>query len=639
MLETTLASVPTPNYEYITSVDDVGRVLDTIRNHPVIEVDTETTGLDPYQSKISLVQIGVPGKAFVFDVRSDLDHCTMDLEYLKPVLMNKQTLKILQNAVFDMKMLKVHGGLYLENIYDTMLVEQLLNLGLVGRGAGLDDIVLKYLGLHMNKEPRGSFENYSQKFEPYQIAYAAGDVAILTLIRDLQLPRIEAEGFENVCRLEFEFTKPMCEMELNGISLDVDKWRIMMSKIEDERQDTLHEIHTMLAQTSAKPVLFGVPTINVDSNKQLLASLCEYGLKLLNTSEGTLNKYKDVPVINSLLTYRKLNKLISTYGEPLLAQINPVTGRLHTSFKQMVNTGRMSSSKPNLQNIPKKQRFRSCFIAKPGYKLITADMSGAELRILGNLSEDPVFMECFQQGLDLHSRSASEVFKVAIEDVDKQMRNSCKALSFGLCYGMSKYGLAERLGIPEKKAENLISDYFGVFKAVKNYLEGSARSGVKNGETVTVSGRKRFYNLPPYGHPDRNKIQKAVERKAKNANIQGANADTIKESMIYLVDRLEKGGYDAKLILTVHDEIVVEVREDQVREVSEIMTGSLRDGFGRYFKKIPMESDALTGPCWLKDGCEAVNNGSKCGCREMTFIKDDIFGTKLVCASCGAPQE
>lgn len=640
MLETTLASLPTPVHEYITSVDDVGRVLASIDNHPVIEVDTETTGLDPYQSKISLVQIGIPGKAFVFDVRSDLDHCSMDLEYLKPILTNKQTLKILQNAVFDMKMFKVHGGFYLENIYDTMLVEQLFNLGLVGRGAGLSDIVLKYLGLHMNKEPRGSFESYSQKFEPYQIAYAAGDVGILTLIRDLQLPRIQAEGFENICRLEFEFTKPMCEMELNGISLDTNKWRLMMSKIEDERQDTLHEIHTMLAQTSSKPVLFGVPTINVDSNKQLLAALSEYGLKLANTSEGTLQKYKDVPVIKLLLAYRKLNKLISTYGEPLLAQINPVTGRLHTSFRQMVSTGRMSSSAPNLQNIPKKQRFRSCFVAKPGYKLITADMSGAELRILGNLSEDPVFMECFQKGLDLHSRSASEVFKVAIEDVDKQMRNSCKALSFGLCYGMSKYGLAERLGIPEKKAESLISDYFGVFKAVKNYLDESARLGVKNGETVTVSGRKRFYNLPPYGHPDRSKIQKMVERRAKNAGIQGANADTIKESMIYIVNRLEECGYDAKLILTVHDEVVIEVREDQVPEVAKLVTTSIRDGFGRYFKKIPMESDALVGPCWLKDGCEVKDaGGNKCGCREMVFDKDEVFGTKLVCSKCGASQE
>ena len=424
----------------------------------------------------------------------------------------------------------------------------------------------------------------------------------------------------------------MCEMELNGITVDTERWRAIMGFVEDDRLAALAEVHRLLATTASKPTLFGIPSVNIDSNKQLLRALYEHGLDLKDTGEATLKKYKDVPVIAALLKYRKVNKLISTYGETLLAKINPATGRLHTSFRQMVSTGRMSSSNPNLQNIPKKQLFRSCFIAKPGYKLITADMSGAELRILGNLSEDPVFMECFQQGLDLHSRSASEVFKVAIEDVDKPMRNSCKALSFGLCYGMSKYGLAERLSISEKEAANLIKDYFGVFKSVSDYLDNSARLGVKNGYTVTVSGRKRFYNVPPFGHPDRSKIQKAVERKAKNAGIQGANADSVKEAMVYIVDRLEKSGLDAKLLLTVHDEVVVEAREDCVGEVSKIVNSSLVDGFGRYFSKIPMESDSLIGPSWLKDSCE-------CGCCEMKFIPDDKYITKLVCSECEKPQE
>jgi DNA polymerase I-like protein with 3'-5' exonuclease and polymerase domains len=626
-------TIPKPNYEYITNSEDVGRTIDEVLKHGIIEVDTETTGLDPYNSKISLVQIGVPGKSYVYDVRHDTEHSSMHIDQLKPALLNPNSTKIIQNSVFDMKMLKVHAGYYPDNIHDTMLVEQLFNLGLTGRGAGLADLVKKYLGLEMTKEPAGTFQDYYQKFEPFQIEYAASDVSVLNIIKELQWDRVVAEGFENVCRLEFEFTKPMCEMELNGITVDADRWRAIMGFVEDERQEALAEVHQFLATTASKPSLFGIPSVNVDSNKQLLAALYEHGVDLPDTSEGTLKRYKDVPVIKALLTYRKVNKLISTYGETLLAKINPVTGRLHTSFRQMVSTGRMSSSNPNLQNIPKKQLFRSCFIAKPGHKLITADMSGAELRILGNLSEDPVFMECFQQGLDLHSRSASEVFKVAIEEVDKAMRNSCKALSFGLCYGMSKYGLAARLDISTKEAEKLIKDYFGVFKAVSDYLDNSARLGVKNGYTVTASGRKRFYNVPPFGHPDRNKIQKAVERKAKNAGIQGANADTVKEAMIYIVDRLEKSGLPGKLLSTVHDEVIVEVEDAYVDEVSKIVTNSLRDGFGRYFNKIPMESDALVGPSWLKDSC------SECGCCEMTFIPDEKYLTKLVCSKCGHPQE
>jgi DNA polymerase-1 len=492
----------------------------------------------------------------------------------------------------------------------------------------------------MNKEPRGTFQDYNQVFKPHQLEYAASDVEVLSLIRDLQLPAIVENKFENVCRLEFEFTRPMCEMELNGITLDVDKWRIMMKDIKHDAIEAANKVQSMLAGSYGQNVMFGMPVINLESNQQLLNALKKYGLTIESTDAKVLKKYQDVPVIKALLEYRKLAKLVSTYGESLLERINPVTGRLHTRFQQMVSTGRMSSSAPNLQNIPKKQKYRSCFISKPGYKLITADMSGAELRILGNLSEDPVFMECFTKGIDLHSRSASEVFKVAIEEVDKPMRNSCKALSFGLCYGMSKYGLADRLDINEKKAETLINDYFGVFSSVKKYLDQSARLGVKNGYTTTVSGRRRFYSLPPFGHPDRKKIQRIVERAAKNAGIQGANADTIKESMIYLVDRLEESGYDAKLILTVHDEVVVEVREDQIEQVAPIVQGCLKDGFGRYFHKISMESDALVGPCWLKDSCEEKDeNGDTCDCCTMTFVPDDKLGTKLACSKCGALQE
>jgi hypothetical protein len=208
------------------------------------------------------------------------------------------------------------------------------------------------------------------------------------------------------------------------------------------------------------------------------------------------------------------------------------------------------------------------------------------------------------------------------------------------CYGMSKYGLADRLNISEKESERLINNYFNVFSAIKSHLDKSARDGVKLGYSISVSGRRRFYNIPPFGHPDRKKIQRAVERQAKNMPVQSSNADTIKESMIYLVDRLEESGYDAKLILTVHDEVVVEVREDQIEQVAPIVQGCLKDGFGRYFHKISMESDALVGPCWLKDSCEEKDeNGDTCDCCTMTFVPDDKLGTKLACSKCGALQE
>jgi len=636
-------SLPKPNYEYITNGEDVGRCIEEILKYDSIEVDTETTGFDPYSKRIVLVQIGIPNKSFVFDPRCDTEHSSVHLDQLEPILNNKNILKILQNAVFDMKMLKVHAGYYLENIYDTMLVEQLFNLGISARGAGLLDLVKKYLGLDMTKEPAGTFQNYNQKFKQFQIEYAASDVAILTLIKDLQEPRLISEGFQNVSNLEFKFTKPMCEMELNGITLDVPKWRLMLKEIELDRERELKIVQDLLATTHGQNVLFGAPVINIDSPAQLIKALNNHGVNLDNTTQAVMSKFKGVPVIDSLLKYRKLNKLMSTYGDTLIEKINPKTGRLHTRFRQMVQTGRMSSSAPNLQNIPKKQMFRSCFIAKPGYSLITADMSGAELRILGNISGDEVFIHCYANGIDLHTRTASEVFGVPMEQVKGAMRGSAKAINFGLCYGLSKYGLAARLDISEKEADNMINTYFEKYSGVKKYLDDAARNAIKHGYSTTVSGRKRFYNVPPYGHPDRKKIQRSVERAAKNAGIQGANADTIKQSMIFAVDRLEESGLDARLLLTVHDEIVVEVRDDQIAEATPIVCQSLIEGFGVYFHKIPMETDALVGPCWLKGSCEndIIVNGEKkeCGCSKMIFVDDEEKITKLICSECGAPQE
>jgi DNA polymerase I-like protein with 3'-5' exonuclease and polymerase domains len=624
--------IPKPKYDYITDPDGFGRAMSEIMKYDIMEIDTEATGLSPFEDKVVLLQIGVGDRAFVFDVRSDTQYSSIDLSMFKDLMINKSKKKLLHNAVFDMKMIKHHAGYYIENIYDTMLMEQLFNLGLNERGAKLSDLVRKYLGLEMPKETATTFSDYGQEYKLYQIEYAASDVSILRLIKDLQEPRMIREGFEGVAELEFNFTKPMCEMELNGITIDTDKWRTIMSYINDERIEVFNKINKELSLHHGQNMLFGVAPINIKSNKQLLKSLRDYGINLDNTNEKTLKKFKSVPVVANLLNYRKKEKMISTYSESLLAKINKYTGRLHTRFRQMVATGRMSSSNPNLQNIPKKQMYRSCFISKPGYKLITADMSSAELRILGNLSGDPVFLECFNKGIDLHSKSASEVFKVAIEEVDKEMRNSCKAISFGLMYGLTKFGLSDRLGITEKKAEELIDNYFGVFTAVKNYLETSARNAVKNGYTETIAGRKRFYNIPPYGHPDRQRIQRAVERQAKNAGIQGANADTIKMAMINVVNRLEESGLDAKLILTVHDEVIVEANENQVPEVSKIVESSIIDGFGKYFKNIPMETDSLVGPTWLKDSC-------KCGHTEMKLVPDEKYKTKLVCASCERPQE
>ena len=633
------AVLPRPNYEYITREEDARRAMNEISRYDVVEFDTEGTSLSPFDGKISLFQIGLPNKSYVFDNRSDTEYSDFNIELFKPILTDKKTLKIIQNSNYDLKMVKFLHGFYIENIYDTMLVEMLLTLGLYSIGmqfkhASLESIVRRRLGLNMTKEPRGTFMDYHQNFKPFQLEYAATDTTVLRLIRDMQLPDIKANGFEDVCRLEFEFVKSMCEMELNGILFDVDRQRRILTDVEKEAIMYGAEVNKYLSATMSQKTLFNVSLINIDSNAQVKAALTKYGLDVENTQVETLQKYAGVPVIDALLDYRIAQKFLSTYGENLIDKINPVTGRLHTEFMQMVSTGRMSSRNPNLQNIPKKQKYRTSFIARPGYTLITCDMSGAELRILGNLSKDPIFLECYASGLDLHTRTAAEIAGVSMEKVNHAMRTAAKSINFGLCYGLSKFGLSKQLKITEKAAEQMIFKYFQRYGGVKNYLESTAKKAVRDKYSRTISGRKRFYNIPRWDDPEKDTIIRAIERAAKNAGIQGSNADTIKQAMIYLMGRLEKSGYDARLLLSVHDEVVCEARDDQVNEVKKIVEQAVKDGFNHYFSIIPMETEALQGPCWLKSTCENKVDGKSCDSTVMVFDDKKV----LRCKKCGAKQ-
>ena len=630
VFNTEVIGLPKPVYEYVTTDEQAREAVAIIHRQPIIEVDSETTALNPYEGKVVLVQVGIPNKSYVFDVRCDTEHSSVDPQTLKPILVGNDQIRILQNAVFDMKMIKHHYGFYIENIYDTMLAEQLFYLGQNVR-ANLKAIVFRYLGITVDKEPAGTFTNYGQKFQPFQLEYAANDVSVLRLVRDLQLPKIREHNFEDVCRLEFEFTKSMCEMELNGISFDAEKQRKLIREMKIEKQKYSKQVSSILSAVEDQTTLFGVSLINLDSNLQLKKALNKYGLNLESTAVGALEKHIGLPVIDHLLAYRKAQKFISTYGETLIAQISNITGRLHTDFTQMVSTGRMSSSNPNIQNIPKKQKYRSAFVARDGYSLITSDMSGAELRILGNMSKDPIFIECFREGIDLHTRTIAEIKGVPMSEVSSAMRGSAKAINFGLAYGLSKFGLARRLKITEKAAEEMMEKYFERYKGVKQYLNKSARDAVRNRYSTSISGRKRFYTLPDYNHPDYKRIVGSVRRRGMNQPIQGGNADTIKQAMIYLTDRLEDSGYDARLILTVHDEVVVEVKHEQRYVVRKIVEQSLIDGFGKYFDLIPMETEGLIGSCWLKNSCENKVNDKNCGGTEFEFNSND----ELVCIKCG----
>ena len=441
---------------------------------------------------------------------------------------------------------------------------------------------------------------------------------------------------ERVCQLEFDFVKPMAEMELNGITINTERWLSIMQEVAKKKEELHVQITKILDATENQSTLFGVSLINIDSPKQLKEALKKYGVEVEGTAVDELEKYAGVPVIDNILAYRKAEKLISTYGQPLLDKIHPATGRLHTDFKQLIQTGRLSSSHPNLQNIPGKQIYRSCFIAKEGCALITADMSGAELRIIGNMSQDPVFVSCYLEGIDLHTKSAAGVFNVEYDKVSKEQRKASKAITFGLAYGLSKFGLARRLKISEKKAERLMLNYFTMFPKIKQWLEDLSNEAVRKGYSETIIGRRRFYDIPKYDSPDRKFIINGVKRQAKNAPIQGSNADTIKQAMIFLVERLEVLPYYVKLLLTVHDELIVECDYEHRYEVAKIVEQAIKDGFNMYFKIIPMETDALISACWMKGTCDKDKGG--CGGQEFKFADGGKYGQRLVCSNCDKEQ-
>jgi len=600
-----LPRLPQPNYEYITKTEDALRVIEKIERYPIIEVDTETTGLDPLIDRVVLLQLGIIGKSFVFDVRDG----NVNPIIFKPVLGSNKHLKLLQHAAFDYKMLKSNFGIEMVKMYCTMLTEELLYLGLNPK-KGLQHLVSKYLGLYMSKDMTSTFKNYNQELQEYQLRYAANDVSVLRDIYNLQLTKLRQEGLLRAAKLEFEFIKPLAEMELNGIILDVGKWRVIIDEMTGERNSLYKKVSNILSETIEQTTLFGVSLLNLDSPAQLVKSLNSLGIPLESTDVKHLVKYKDHPAVEALLDYRKYEKFVTTYGEPMINRIHPKSGRLHTDFKQMVSTGRLASSNPNLQNIPHEQKYRACFVARPGYKLITSDMSQAELRILADYSRDPAFLEVYATGQDLHVRTARDVFGVTPEEISrdkklsdsdpnkKKYRDKIKAINFGLIYGLTKVGLARRLGISEDNAQIFIDKYFIKYRKIKEYLDKSGRDAVINRYSKTISGRKRFYRLPDPSDPNFHRMKGSVERAGKNTPIQGSNADTIKQSMIYTVDRIKN--HDAKLLLTVHDEIIVEAREDQAEEVSQIVSQSLVDGFAEFFHTVKMEADALVGDCWLK---------------------------------------
>ncbi|MFH1648430.1 MAG: DNA polymerase A family protein, partial [Patescibacteria group bacterium] len=443
-----------------------------------------------------------------------------------------------------------------------------------------------------------------------QLKYGAIDTLIMFPIFEEQLKILKKEKLIDIAKLEFATTKVVGDMELKGVYIDVKRWKTIIRNLNKKREE-----HAKKFQEAIRPYfksssidLFGNlgDSININSQVQLMDLFNnKMGLSLPSTGEGIL-MMEDNPIVQILRDYRKYEKLVSAFGENLLSKVNKKTGRLHPEFNQLgAATGRFSCNNPNLQQIPKQTEdapFRSCFNPEPGYKLVTTDYATMEMRIMADLSKDPSLLEAFEKGVDVHSHTASLMFNLEFNDTfiddHPKERFAAKSINFGLMYGRGPTSLAKQIGVSPEEGKIYLEKYFKSYPGVRKFLEDMARNAVKRGWSTTPAGRKRWYNKPDKNDPDYRKKIGHIERQAKNHPIQGTNADCTKYALVFIQDRIKKEGWEAWPILTVHDEVVCEVREDQAEEWSKIQSQEMIRAGELFIKKVPVESVPFIGDVW-----------------------------------------
>lgn len=616
--------------------------LEAIKPFNIIQVDTETTGLDCHKDKIISLQIGTPLHQFFIDCRD------IDILNFKEILENK--LCILQNSKFDYKMLK-KVGILLDKIYDTMLVEAVLYCGYEKWGYGLRDLVNRYCQVELNKEERSSFLFIGNKpFTHRQISYGLLDVTYLNTIRKKQLELVKKYNLEYCINLENEVVKALGDIEYNGMILDSDQWLELTKSYQAKQDSYIEELDKIVSEDPilrkyyklnyVQQDLFGGVergvTINYSSPSQIKEVAKKLGYDIDSTNDRELTKLVDKHEFFKILQeLRETNKVLSTYGESFLKYINPITGKIHTSFWQILNTGRVSSGSkldnaPNLQNLPADNKFRNCFKPRPGFKWISIDYSGQELRLMADGSGEKGFIDVLNSGEDLHCYAGSMMFKKPITKADKDLRNKAKTINFGKPYGMGPPKLADTLGISFEEAEQLFKEYAEAFPTLNKWLDDLGNFAKKNhySETFAPCKRKRWYpdmNLLPElkakvkqlrGSEEAKKIWKEIfkiegqtQRNGGNQPIQGSGADICKEALVEVRNLINKynklsnetKGHDvAYLICTVHDAIDVEAIEPLAKVIAHDMEVIMIQCGNKYVKQVQMEVDTTITDCWMK---------------------------------------
>ncbi len=612
--------------EYIhTTIDKCAEWLNSLE---IVALDTETEGFFDHNNKMIMLQLSDGKDVFVIDTR------VTNISILKEPL--EKLLILGQNLKFDYKFLK-QQNIELNNIYDTFLVECILTNGLQDRKLSLEALAMKYCKVQLDKSVRNQFIKLKgSPFTDSQIIYGSGDVLHLFKIKELQELQITKYNLENIVDLENKACLALADIEYNGLGFNPSEWLKLATKAESNIKLYEGELDLMVIQEPklkkyVKKVeqlgMFGVTdrpvSINWDSPTQMQKVFKDLGLVLESSSEKEIQKYQNqYPLVKKFIDYKKDSKLVTTYGKEFLRYINPTTNRIHADFWQYLETGRVSCGggksnnklSVNLQNLPAKNEYLNCFIAKPGWKIIGIDYAAQEARIAACGSKDTMWLNTFKEGKDLHSEVCKMMFNITDDLVKtkpeflrgKSYRDVAKTINFGVLFGMSKFKLSNTLQISLEEADELIKKYFKATKQLKNYLDSCAKYGLANGYIRSFkpySGIRWFpdwkENLDPYKD---NKIIGEITRASYNTPIQFTGAAMTKLALIKIREYIKQHNLQnsAKIIHVVHDCTMVECREEIAEEFSKIQSLLMIEAGQDFGLELPMQTDISITTCWSK---------------------------------------
>ncbi|MDD6208971.1 MAG: DNA polymerase I [Bacteroidales bacterium] len=600
----TINSIP-HTYLLLDNEDKIREFALKYKDHKFICFDTETTGVDPITAQLVGMSFAFrEHEAYYLPVPEDFDTTVKILQSIQPILENPEILKIGQNIKFDILVLKKYGIEVAGKLFDTMISHYLINPELRHGMDYLAEIYLNYQTIHIEEliGPKGKNQKCMRQV-PVDIIcdYAAEDADITLQLKNILEKELKKQDLESLFYdIEMPLVYVLADMEWTGVKLDTKA----LNQSAEELRNRLDEIGKEIFEAAGNE-------FNINSAKQVGEILFDK-LKIVEkakktktgqytTSEETLENLRGKhSIVGKILEYRGLKKLLSTYIDALPELINPQTGKIHTSFNQTVTaTGRLSSSNPNLQNIPIRddegREIRKAFVASsPDHCFFSADYSQIELRIMAHLSQDPTMIEAFSNNEDIHASTAAKIYNIESGDVTHEMRRKAKTANFGIIYGISVFGLSERLTIPRGEAKELIDGYFNTYPKVKEYMDKSIEFCREHGYVETLLHRKRF--IPDI--TSKNAIVRGyAERNAINAPIQGSAADIIKIAMIRIFNRLKEENLQSKMTLQVHDELNFDVLNCEADRVKEIVVNEMENAIKL---TVPLSVDYGIGNNWLE---------------------------------------